>query len=74
MAAETRTRTILQRGFATLKRELSVGENPKPTIISGICSDVLLGSSLKNIWKLRGMNSELCFYNSSKEKGRFVHK
>lgn len=35
-----------------LNKALSAGVKPNPTTISGSCWDVLLGSSLKNMWKL----------------------
>lgn len=41
-----------QRGFAMLKRALWAGVKPKPTRIRGVWAEVLLGSSLKNMWKL----------------------
>lgn len=41
-----------QSGFAMLKRALWAGVKPKPTRIRGVWADVLLGSSLKNMWKL----------------------
>lgn len=51
--AVARTRTMLQSGLAMFKRALSAGVKPKPTTIRGICCEVLLGSSLKNMWNLR---------------------
>lgn len=41
------------RGLAMLKRALCAAVNPNPTMIRGNCCDVLFGSSLKNMWKLR---------------------
>ena len=32
---------------------LLAGVKPNPTTIKGSCCDVLFGSSLKNMWKLR---------------------
>jgi hypothetical protein len=45
-----------QMGLIILNSALSAGVKPNPTTIKGSCCDVLFGSSLKNIWKLKDIS------------------